>query len=95
MHEYLLIWKKKQKTLMQVSLDIALAHQRAVATTWRNAIRVAMMTLGGKAHLQEIYAEVEKVAGHLMVNNPNYRAKVRQTLQKHYNNVERGVWAVA
>jgi hypothetical protein len=95
MHEYLLIWKKKQKTLMQVSFDIALSHQRAIATTWRNAIRVAMMTLGGEGRLQDIYREVEKVAGHLMANNPNYRAKIRQTLQKHYSNVERGVWAVA
>lgn len=95
MHEYLLIWKKKSKTLMQVSFDMAVAHQRAIATTWRNAIRVAMMTLGGKAPLQDIYAEVEKVAGNLIANNSNYKAKIRQTLQKHYSNVERGVWAVA
>jgi len=30
-----------------------------------------------------------------MVNNPNYKAKVRQTLQKYFTNVERGVWAIA
>lgn len=94
-HEYLIIWKKKSKTLMQVSFDMALSHQRAIATTWRNAIRVAMMTLGGKAPLQKIYAEVEAVADNLIANNPSYKAKIRQTLQKHYTNVERGVWAVA
>jgi FtsZ-binding cell division protein ZapB len=47
-----------------------------------------------KATLQEIYEEVQKVAGHLVANNSNWQAKIRQTLQKHYTNVERGVWAV-
>jgi hypothetical protein len=95
MHEYLLIWKKKQKTLMQVSFDIASKHQQIVATTWRNAIRIAMMELGNKASLQEIYSEVEKAASNLITKNSHYKAKIRQTLQKHYVNVERGVWAVA
>jgi hypothetical protein len=95
MHEYLLIWKKKEKTLMQVSFDIASKHQQIVATTWRNAIRIAMMTLGNKASLQEIYSEVEKAASNLIANNSHYKAKIRQTLQRHYVNVERGIWAVA
>jgi len=96
-HEYLLIWRKTKKTLMQVSFDMATAHQRLVATTWRNAIRMAMISLGGKATLKDIYAEVEKVpgVGKLIANNQNYKAKIRQTMQKHYQNVERGVWAVA
>lgn len=96
-HEFLLIWRKTKKSLMQVSFDMAAAHQRAVATTWRNAIRMAMISLGGKAALKDIYAEVEKVAGvgKLIANNQNYKAKIRQTMQKHYRNVERGVWAVA
>lgn len=96
-HEYLIIWKKSKKTLMQVSFDMAAAHQRLVATSWRNAIRMAMISLGGKAALKDIYDEVEKVAGvgKLIANNQNYKAKIRQTMQKHYRNVERGVWAVA
>lgn len=51
-HEYLLLWKKKKKTMTQVSFDLAVAHQRAIATTWRTAIRIAMMTLGGEASLK-------------------------------------------
>lgn len=93
-HEYLLIWQKKARSLMQVSFDVAMQHQRAVATTWRNAIRIVMMSLGGQATLTQIYAEVEKVAGHLIQKNEHFKAKIRQTLQKHYENVERGVWAV-
>ena len=93
MHEYLLIWKKKAKSLFAVSFDIASELQSRVATTWRNAIRVVMMKLQ-KADLSTIYSEIEKVASSLIANNPNYKAKIRQTLQKHYNNVERGVWSL-
>lgn len=52
-----------------------------------------MMKLN-KASLETIYAEVEKVAAGLIANNQNWKAKIRQTLQKHYTNVERGVWAL-
>lgn len=94
MHEYLLVWKKKQKSLFAVTFDIASELQKRVATTWRNAIRIIMMKLG-KATLPDIYTEVEKVAENLIANNPHYKAKIRQTLQRHHKNVERGVWAVA
>jgi hypothetical protein len=90
---YLLLWKKKEKSMFAVSLDIASELQKRVATTWRNLIRLVMIQLK-EARLDTIYAEVEKVAGHLIANNSNYKAKVRQQLQRHYVNVERGVWAV-
>ncbi|WP_152184409.1 hypothetical protein [Sulfurimonas indica] len=94
MHEYLLLWKKKQKSLFEISFDMASEMTKRVATTWRNAIRIVMMKLK-EARLSDIYTEVEKVAANLVANNPNYKAKIRQTLQKHFTNVERGVWAVA
>ena len=93
MHEYLLIWKKRAKSLFAISFDIASELQSRVATTWRNAIRIVMMKLQ-KADLNTIYYEIEKVASNLIANNPNYKAKIRQQLQKHYNNVERGVWSL-
>ena len=93
MHEYLLIWKKRAKSLFAISFDIASELQSRVATTWRNAIRIVMMKLQ-EANLNTIYNEIEKVAASLIANNPNYKAKIRQTLQKHYNNVERGVWSL-
>jgi hypothetical protein len=92
-HEYLILWKKSKKSLFAVSLDIASELQKRVATTWRNAIRVALMKLG-KASLKDIYAEVEKVAAHLISKNQNWQAKIRQQLQIHFTNVERGVWTV-
>lgn len=85
MHEYLILWKKSKKSLFAVSLDIASELQKRVATTWRNAIRVALMKLG-KASLKDIYAEVEKVAAHLIAKNQNWQAKIRQQLQLHFTN---------
>lgn len=93
MHEYLLVWKKKQKSLFAVSFDIAKELQSRVATTWRNVIRIVMMKLK-QADLNTIYNEVEKVASSLISNNPNWKAKIRQSLQKHFVNVQRGVWSI-
>lgn len=91
-HEYLLIWKKKAASLYAVGFEIASDAKKKVAMTWRSIIRVVMMNLQ-TASLSDIYAEAEKVAGSLIANNANYKAKIRQTLQKHFTNVERGVWA--
>lgn len=93
-HEYLLIWKRAKASLFALGFETAKAAQAKVAMTWRSVIRTVMMQLR-KASLDEIYSEVERVASSLIANNPNYKAKVRQTLQKHFNNVQRGVWAVA
>lgn len=94
MHEYLLIWKKASKSLFAIGYETAKDVQKKVASTWRSVIRIALMKLGGKATLQRIYVEVEKVAGHLMKKNQHWQAKVRQQLQLHFTNVQRGVWAI-
>lgn len=92
-HEYLLLWKKTSRSLFAVSMDIASELQKRVATTWRNVIRMVLMKLK-EASLSDIYAEVEKVAGDMIAKNANWQAKVRQQLQLHFTNVQRGVWAV-
>lgn len=94
MHEYLLVWKKAPKSLFAIGYETAKDIQNKVAATWRSVIRLALMKLGGQATLSRIYEEVSKVAGDLIINNENWQAKVRQKLQIHYTNVERGVWAL-
>lgn len=94
MHEYLLVWKKTSKSLFAIGYETAKDIQQKVAATWRSVIRLALMKLGGQATLSRIYEEVSKVAGDLITNNANWQAKVRQKLQIHYTNVERGVWAL-
>jgi hypothetical protein len=94
LHEYLLIWKRSSMGLFQVAWEGAKEIKAQIASTWRVAIRMALMRLGGEARLEDIYREVEMVAGHKIANNIHYKAKVRQELQKHFVNVERGVWAM-
>lgn len=91
-HEYCLLYRKKAASMYQVSYEMAANFKKMVDATWRTLIRMVMMTLG-EASLDVIYAEVEKIAGHKIANNPNWKPKVRQTLQKHCTNVKRGVWA--
>ncbi|KDN94638.1 hypothetical protein [Hydrogenovibrio marinus] len=94
-HEYLLIWKKKEQSFYQIAWTKALELKHEIASTWRNAIRMAMMKLGGQASLTDIYTEIEQIAGNLIAANQHWKARIRNILQKHYENVERGVWTVA
>ncbi len=92
-HEYLILFKKKAQSLYQIGFEIASDLQKHVATTWRSVIRIVMMRFNGGVSLDKIYDEVEKVAGVLIQNNQNYKAKIRQILQKHHTNVSRGIWS--
>ena len=93
-HEYLILFKKKAQSLYQIGFEIASDLQKQVATTWRSVIRIVMMRFNGGVSLDKIYDEVEKVAGILIQNNQNYKAKIRQILQKHHTNVSRGIWSL-
>lgn len=94
LHEYILVWSKKSKSMFLVSYDKAVELRKRIAANWRVAIRMAMIELGGKAALSDIYEQVEAVACNLIAKNKHWKAKIRQLLQVHYTNVERGVWAV-
>jgi len=93
-HEYLLVWKRAEKSIFQVVWEMATDFKSRISTSWRSAIRVSLFSLGGKATLVDIYNEVERVGESLIKNNKNWKAKVRQQLQYHFTNVERGVWAL-
>lgn len=94
LHEYLIIWKRKSKSLISVSYDKARELKQNISMTWRNLIRIALGKLKGKDRLSNIYLEVEKIAGEKLASNKHWKAKVRQTLQQHFTSVERGVWAL-
>lgn len=91
-HEYCIFWRKKATSIFQIGLEIAKDQTKKVAATWRSVIRIVMMKLK-EATLQDIYNEVEKIAGDMLDKNSNWQAKIRQKLQKHHTNVSRGVWA--
>lgn len=94
LHEYLLVWKKSAKTLVQVTFEGLREIKTQTNQTWRSLIRLALMKLGGKAKLSDIYAMVEQEANERIRSNAHWMAKIRQTLQFYFESVERGVWAL-
>ena len=78
----------------------AMANQQAkrLHAVWKNIVAHAMMSLGGKASLSDLYQKIAQNAPEkLKGNEENWQAKVRQTLQRYtsFSSVERGVWALA
>ncbi len=93
-HEYLLIWQKSKATMIEVMFQKAKDLKQSINSTWKNIIRIALLNLGGQSPLEHIYKEIEKIASQRIQINKNYKAKVRQQLQYHFSNVERGVWGL-
>jgi site-specific DNA-methyltransferase (adenine-specific) len=64
--------------------------QEGEGSAWAAVTRAALETLGGRATLQRLYAEI---AGHRPTPNPWWQAKVRQQLQRVAVRVGAGEWA--
>lgn len=96
MHEYIINFKKDG--LVISFLDCALQtsnHLRNLSdASWKAVISWALRELGGKGSLPDIYDAVSKGASEKLNGNSNWQAKVRQVLQKHFSNFERGVWGL-
>lgn len=96
LHEYLLVWQRSALRVFEIAWRKAEELRRGIHGTWRGVVRLALMKLGGEASLDLIYHEVEKCApADRLARNANWKAKVRQTLQFHFEQVERGVWKLA
>lgn len=96
-HEYLILFRKKTAPIIVLLGKIARQQQSRLKGTWSAVVRIILQRLGGKASLSEIYAEVKRAAPERLATNPNWEAKIRQTLQKagHFCSSERGVWQLA
>ena len=55
--------------------------------TWRVIVGEALEELQKEAALSDIYETVIRLAPNRIKTNPNYKAKVRQTLQMHYERI--------
>jgi hypothetical protein len=98
MHEYVLIWQRREQTTISMLASIAKQAQARLTGTWKSVVRQCLIEAGGKAELSEIYPIVEKNAPQKAANNPHFREKIRQILQTHpdqFKRSERGVWALA
>jgi len=97
LHEYIILWCKPKGIAVSILSDLAcMANQQknALRATWKAVVKQAMISLGGKAKLDDIYAKVAEAAPPNLAANQNWQAKVRQTLQMMAQPIERGVWAI-
>jgi hypothetical protein len=96
-HEHLLIFKNGEPywyVNMKITQDSRLDYRKTVHVTWRDLVQKALESVGGVASLDTIYkilADTKKAQG-----NPNWEAKIRQTLQRYdeFVPVRRGVWGL-
>lgn len=97
LHEYILLWRRKTRTTFQVLGIIASEQATRVRATWKAIVRNTMMELGGKANLETMYVAISKGSPERIQQNPNWKAKIRQTLNSSsdYFSEARGIWAIA
>ncbi|WP_196160870.1 hypothetical protein [Reinekea sp. G2M2-21] len=95
-HEYAILWQKPERGIYLLPVMAKQAYDR-VKSAWKVIVRSALMMLGGKASLKEIYAYVSNSHPDRVDANPNYEAKIRQVLQltEWFDSSERGVWQLA
>jgi len=97
-HEYLVITRKPNAWIIPIRVtemrecDL----RRTTVSTWRVVVQGALETLGGQAELAALYSVVldHRKAKEAEQRGQDWRAKVRQTLQRYpdFKPVSRGVW---
>jgi len=97
-HEYLLIFKRDDcyvipsKITKQVNVDLRTRPNQ----TWRDVVLAAIERLGGRATLQQLYAEIEFHAK--TKTNTAWKDKIRQVVQqykKDFQRISEGTYALA
>lgn len=96
-HEYLLWFTRSEAlfSMVDAALDISKRLKNAADTNWKAVCKEAVIRLGGKGDLQSIYRVVEEGSPDLTASRPNWKARVRATLQEIGFSLERGVWSLA
>jgi hypothetical protein len=99
-HEYILLFQKPKQVMSMLSDLASMARQQSarLTSTWKAIVRTVLMSLGGSACLADIYAKVAENAPDRLAANPNWQAKIRQTLNSnddYFAPVDRGVWKLA
>lgn len=97
LHEYVLLWKRKDMSLFGVLKSVAVQAQNRLTGTWKNVVRQCLIKCGGKADLDSLYQTVASSTDRVSAN-PHWKDKVRQVLNQNpelFTPVQRGVWAIA
>ena len=97
LHEYVLVFERGCATTFALLGPLARQHARRLRSTWRQIVRLALVSLGGEASLTRLYEKIFETSDRTR-GNPNWAAKVRQTVRSYpqdFKPVERGVYALA
>lgn len=65
-----------------------------ITRSWKYVVSVAFGQIDGPAHLQAIYSVVQEMAPDKTENNPHWKEKIRQTVQKHATRVTKGTYTI-
>lgn len=100
MHEYIVLWQKPRQITSFLTDLAAMARQQnaRLSSTWKALVKTVLLSLGGTACLTDIYASICENAPERLAANPNWQAKIRQTLGQNsevFAPVERGIWKLA
>ncbi len=96
-HEYCLILRKDEPLILDYMITKRgkMDLRDSLNVTWKDLVASTIESLGGKANLENLYSKLD---GYKKTeNNPNWKAKVRQTLQvnpKLFVNIDRVVWGL-
>lgn len=77
---------------LEKAAKLLLIHGKPNRPCWRAVVEWGLKKLGGKAHVRELYDVIEPARPS---ENRWWQEKVRQTLQRHFHSVDRGVWALS
>ena len=94
-HEYCLILRKDEPLILDYMITKRgkMDLRDSLKVTWKDLVASTIESLGGRVNLEKLYKSLEGYKK--TYNNPNWKAKIRQTLQIYPNifvNIERGVW---
>lgn len=96
-HEYLVVLRKDEPMLIPVTTTVTkmLDMRDSKNSTWRDTVLAVLQHYGKEMSLSELY---EELAPHKKAKaNPNWQAKVRQTVQdeRYFKRTSRGHYAAA
>ena len=96
MHEYLLVWKRAERSLYALWQNLVEQAHKTLQSTWRALVQNVLVQLGKPTKLGDLYAAIAKAVPEAL-SREHWQAKVRQVLYTYpdvFKRSERGVWGL-
>lgn len=96
-HEYCMILRKDEPLILDYMIPkkAKMDLRDSMNITWKDLVASSLEALGGRIELNNLYKFLDGYKK--TTNNPNWKAKIRQTLQVNpslFTNIDRGVWGL-